>query len=149
MHEAEVRTWGSPMQAFGVRFAVHDRQRFEALQSLFGEVKQDKDAGQFRDADEWVRLVPEEGRGRFSWPTAAEREHWLAVRDSTPIAVPPADRQLSARWDFFRVFEVIEEGEYDLVGCDMVGEGVAEMDIDPHAYPYGGVGPFIALAEAF
>ena len=25
----------------------------------------------------------------------------------------------------------------------------AELRIDPHAYPYGGVGPLIALAEAF
>lgn len=31
----------------------------------------------------------------------------------------------------------------------MVEDGIAEMRIDPHAYPYGGVGPFIALAEAF
>jgi len=31
----------------------------------------------------------------------------------------------------------------------MFGDGVAEMHINPQAYPYGGVGPLIALAEAF
>jgi hypothetical protein len=31
----------------------------------------------------------------------------------------------------------------------MVGNAVAEMHINPHAYPYGGVGALIALAEAY
>jgi hypothetical protein len=31
----------------------------------------------------------------------------------------------------------------------MIDESHAEMQIDPSSYPYGGVGPFIALAEAF
>lgn len=47
------------------------------------------------------------------------------------------------------MFEAFEEGEYDLIGCEMIGNGVAEIQIDPHAYPYGGVGPLIALVEAF
>ena len=47
------------------------------------------------------------------------------------------------------MFEAIQESEYDLLSCEMVGGGVAEMHIKPHAYPYGGVGPLIALAEAF
>jgi hypothetical protein len=84
------------MEAFGVRFAVNNAQRFEALRSLFTEVKRDKDAGQPRDPEEWVRLVPDEIKARFTWPTPEERE-----------------------W------------------------------IEPHAYPYGGIGPLIALAEAF
>ena len=33
------------------------------------------------------------------------------------------------------MFEASEESEYDLLGCEMVGEEVAEMHIDPHAYP--------------
>src|SRR3712207_9233586 len=43
------------MEAFGVRFTVNDPQRFETLRALFAEVKRDKDAGQFRDPEEWVR----------------------------------------------------------------------------------------------
>jgi hypothetical protein len=94
-------------------------------------------------------LVPEEVRGQFAWPTPKERQRWLAARDSALIAIPlPADL-LGAKWDFYRVFEAIEDCDYDLLGCKLVGGGVAEMCIDPHGYPYGGVGSLIALVEAF
>ena len=76
------------MEAFGVRFAVDDPQRFEALHALYAEIKRDKDAGQFRDPAEWVRLVPDEVKGRFSWPTNEERRRWLVVRDSTRALRP-------------------------------------------------------------
>lgn len=137
------------MDTFGVRFSVNNPQRFETLRSLYAEVKRDKDAGQFRNPAAWVRLVPDEIKGQYSWPTAQERERWLAVRNSTLIAIPAPSQQLGAEWDFYRVFEAIEESEYDVLGCEMIGEGMAEMRINPHAYPYGGVGPLIALAEAF
>ena len=53
------------------------------------------------------------------------------------------------KWDFNRVFEAIEEGEYSVLGCELTEEMIAEMAIEPSAYPYGGVGPLIALVEAF
>jgi hypothetical protein len=137
------------MDAFGVRFAVNNPRRFQTLRSLYAEIKRDKETQQFRDPGNWVKLVPDEIKGKFSWPTSEERERWLAVRDSTLIAIPSPSQQLGAAWDFYRVFEAIEESEYDVLGCEMVGEGIAEMQINPHAYPYGGVGPLIALAEAF
>jgi hypothetical protein len=137
------------MDVFGVRFSVNNSERFKALRSLYVEIKRDKDAGEFRDPEEWVRLVPDDIKGRFFWPTREDREKWLSVRDSTPIEVPSPSQQLGSEWDFYRVFEAIEEGEYDVLGCEMVSEGAAQMCIEPHAYPYGGVGPLIALAEAF
>ncbi len=73
----------------------------------------------------------------------------MSVRNSTPVLVSEPSDQLGAQWDFYRVFEAIEESEYALLQCVMVDAGVGEMQIDPHSYPYGGVGPFIALAEAF
>jgi hypothetical protein len=73
----------------------------------------------------------------------------LAVRDSALIAIPSPSQQLGTEWDFYRVLEAIEESEYDVLGCEMVDEGIGEMHINPAAYPYGGVGPLIALAEAF
>jgi hypothetical protein len=137
------------VDAFGVRFAVDDPKRFETLRVLYAEVKRDQDAGIFRDPAEWVRLVPDAVKGRFLWPTDEERERWLAVRDSTVIAIPDPSEQLGAKWDFYRVFEAIEESEYDVLDCVLVEPGVGELRINPHAYPYGGVGPLIALAEAF
>lgn len=137
------------MDAFGVRFTASSPQRFNLLQSLYAEVKRDKDAGEFRDPARWLALVPDEIKGQFSWPTAEEREYWLAIRYTTPIAIPSTSQQLGGQWDFYRVFEAIEESEYDVLGCEMVSDDIAEMRIDPQAYPYGGVGPLIALAEAF
>jgi hypothetical protein len=137
------------MQAFGVRFTVDDAKRYEQLRSLFMEIKRDKDADQFRDPDEWVRLVPDEVKRGFIWPTSQQRAHWLSVRDSMPIAVPPPSEQIGSKWDFFSVFEAVEDSEYDLLECEETGDGAAEMRIDPQAYPYGGAGPFIALAEAY
>jgi hypothetical protein len=93
--------------------------------------------------------VPDEVKARFSWPTSEERLRWLAARPTATIAVANPSQQIGATGDFYRVFESIEESEYDLVECRLVGDGVAEMHINPHAYPYGGVGPLIALAEAF
>jgi|GEM_PF-2955394 len=137
------------MEAFGIRFAVNDTQRFESLRRIFVEVKQDMDAGVFREMQEWEKFVPEDIKPRFRWITEKERTEWAAVRNSTVIAVPEPADQLGGVWVFDRVFEAMEESEYTLLSCEMVEEGIAEMRIDPHAYPYGGVGPFIALAEAF
>jgi hypothetical protein len=137
------------MEAFGVRFTVNNSERFEALCALYAEVKKDKDAGQFRDPVEWARLVPHEVKAQYSWPTPEERSHWLGIRNSVVIAIPDPSRQLGAEWDFYRVFEAIEESDYDVLGCELIEPGVGELRIDPHAYPYGGVGPLIALAEGF
>jgi hypothetical protein len=137
------------MEAFGVRFAVNDAQRFESLRRIFVEAKKDKEANVFRDAKAWAALVPDEIKPRFSWMTDQERDEWAARRGSTVIAVSEPADQLGGVWAFDRVFEAIEESEYSLLSCEMVEDGIAEMRIDPHAYPYGGVGPFIALAEAF
>lgn len=138
------------MEAFGVQFHINDEQRFGELCSLYAEIKHDKDAGKFRDPAEWVALVPDRVKANFEWPTAEERERWVAVRDSTVIAVPESNEQLGAKWDFYRAFEAFEAGEYLVLDCVRVGESVGELRIDPcFGYPYGGVGPLIALAEAF
>lgn len=137
------------MEHLGIRFAVNDSGRFASLRSLFREVKRDKTAGDFREPQAWVSLVPEDVKASFAWPSSEERARWLAARHLTAISVPPPSAQIGSMWNFFSVFEALEDGEYDLLDCEMVGDGVAEMRVDPLAYPYGGLGPFIALAEAF
>jgi hypothetical protein len=137
------------MEAFGVRFAVSDQQKFEMLHGLFEEIKKDKDSGAFREVAAWAVLVPDDVKSRFSWLTNEEREWWRAKRNSAVVAVPEPADELGGVWIFDRVFEAIEESEYSLLACVTVAGGIAEMQIIPDAYPYGGVGPFIALAEAF
>ncbi len=82
------------MEAFGVRFGVNERGRLNALRSVFHEIKRDKDNGRFRDPGEWVLLVLDEVKSRFVWPTPEEREHWLAVRASTLVAISEPAEQL-------------------------------------------------------
>jgi hypothetical protein len=137
------------MKAFGVQFRIDDNRRFGELVGLLGEIKHDKDCGAFRDPAAWPSLVPDAIKTRFEWPTAAERSHWLSVRDTKLIRIANPNQQLGARWDFYRIFESIEEGDYSILGCECVGDSVGELRIDPNGYPYGGVGPLIALAEAF
>ena len=137
------------MEHFGIRFAFDDAARFEALRALFAELKKDKDVQEFRDPEEWKALVPEEVQARFDWPTDEERAEWLRVRYSTPILILPPGEQIGGRWNFYSVFEGIQDAEYLLLDVVETEPGVAELRIDPEAYPYGGLGPFIALAEAF
>ena len=83
------------MQAFGVRFAIDDPERFASLRSLFDALKKDKDAGVFRDPEAWKTLVPDDVKSKFSWPSAQARALWLARRP--PIVVTASSRPPWAR----------------------------------------------------
>lgn len=138
------------MKDFGVRFRVDDEKRFQELRNLFNAIKSDKDAESFRSDEDWLSFIPDSVKANFYWPTAVDREKWLKARDFTPIAISPPSHQIGATWNFFRVIESFETGEYGLVSCEPTAEkGVCEMHIDPWAYPYGGLGPLIALVESF
>jgi hypothetical protein len=134
------------MNAFGIRFTVRDPERFATLQTLFAAMKLDKESGAFRDTESWKALVPDDVRTKFAWPAATTHNSGRA--DQIVIIGEPAD-QLGVTWVFCRVFESVQEGEYALLACELVDATTAEIQIDPFAYPYGGLGPFIALAEAF
>jgi hypothetical protein len=96
-----------------------------------------------------LALYPDEIKPNFHWPTDQERQEWQERRPYTPIAISPPQHQLSQRWNFYRIFEAFEDGEYDLLSCEMTAPDVAEMRIETWAYPYGGLGCMIAMAEAF
>lgn len=137
------------MERFGVRFAFGDADRFEQLARLVDAVREDKAADEPRPPEDWKAFVPDEVKAGFRWPHDEERAAWLAVRARTPIAIGLPAEQLGSSWNFYAVFEAFDSGEYDVLGCERVADGIGEIVIDPHAYPYGGLGPFIALAEAF
>ena len=132
-----------------MRFAFDDGSRFEALRALFTGLKHDKDLQEFRDPEEWKAFFPPDVLGNFDWPSDEARAEWLRVRDSTPIFIALPEDQIGVRWNFYSVFEAVQRAEYLLLDLTVTEPGIAEMRIDPEAYPYGGVGPFIALVEAF
>jgi adenylate kinase family enzyme len=137
------------MEDFGVRFAFHDAARFQALRALFAELKKDKDVQEFRDPGEWKAFFPPEVLASFDWPSDEERAEWLRVRHSTTILIDLPEEQIGTRWNFYSVFESVQRAEYLLLDLVVTELGVAELRIEPEAYPYGGLGPFIALVEAF
>jgi hypothetical protein len=135
------------MEEFGIRFSVTNQTQFASLVVLFDRLKLDKVAGVEGTPEAWSALVPEDVRRHFGVPNDEARQRRIA--DRPPIIIREPSEQLGATWDFYRVFESIEEGDYDLLACEMVAPNTAEIHINPHGYPYGGVGPFIALAESY
>lgn len=135
------------VQDFGIRFATNNSARLASLQALFEELKKDKDAGLFRDPDAWKVLVPDEIKPNFAWPSAEERKAYL--ERMPPVIIEHPSNQLGAKWNFYRVFESVAEGDYELLGLEIIDDATAEIRINPKGYPYGGLGPFIALAEAY
>jgi hypothetical protein len=107
----------------------------------------DKTAGTEGTPEIWNALVPDDVKLHFFVPDDEARQRRIAERP--PIIISEPSEQIGATWDFYRVFESIEEGDYDLLACEMVGPDIAEIHINPHGYPYGGIGPFIALTEAY
>jgi hypothetical protein len=137
------------MRAYGIRFKVDNAKHFDRLRGLFYELKKDKDRKTFRSPDKWEQFFPDELKINFKWPTSDIQKMWSANKTSTPILFDDPFDYLGVVWDFYRVFDSIRSGEYSLIACEMTGPTSAEMQIDPTTYPYGGVGPLIALAEAF
>jgi hypothetical protein len=71
------------------------------------------------------------------------------MRSETIVCVPSPSGEIGKTWVFDRIFESIEECDYSLLQCQMLTVNIAEIHLDPYGYPYGGVGAWIALIEAF
>lgn len=135
-------------QGFGVHFRVDEPALFEPLVSLFAALKEAKASGDFGDSSEWkARMHPYVGSRLFGL-TNEERAVRHEARSSQVILVTPPQDAVGSHWDFGDILDCIENGEYDLLEIARRGDGSAELLIDPHAYPYGGVGCFIGLVEA-
>ncbi len=139
---------GSTVEEFGVKFNSGSDVHFEALKRLFEAVKKDKDDESSRDESEWINFIPEELRPNFIWPTEVERSEWQDFSKDKPVAIPDVAHQLSEKWDFYSIIDAFHNGDYDLLKCERIAESY-EMHIYPYGYPYGGIGPLIALAEGF
>jgi hypothetical protein len=140
---------GPPMTKFGVRFTATKAAQLAQFQALVRQVQKDKNADKLTASEKWVRMVPADVRARFAWPTPKERADWRRRREQSAILIGTPEQQLGTKWDFYRVFEQIEAGDYEILGCERTSESEAEVRIEPHGYPYGGLGPFIALVEAY
>lgn len=65
------------------------------------------------------------------------------------MVIPEPGEQLSKTWDFHSLVDCLHSGDYAVLGLELCGDSTAELQVFPYGYPYGGVGPLIALAEGF
>jgi len=137
------------MKHFGVRFEYGDAEHLEALCFLYAEIRRDKEAQHHRELSSWLHAIPAELRSGFDWPDELTLARLKHQRETCIALIPEPAEQLSARWDFYSLVESIHSGDYMVLGVELCGDSVAELQIDPDGYPYGGVGPLIALAEGF
>jgi hypothetical protein len=135
-------------QGFGVHFRVDQPGLFEPLVSLFAALKEAKTSSEFGNASEWkVRMHPDVCTRLFA-QTEEERAIRHEVRSSHIILVTSPQDAIGSYWDFGDILDCLENGEYDLLEIVRREDDSAELLIDPHAYPYGGIGCFIGLVEA-
>ena len=136
------------MEEFGIRFKNGSEEDFSALRKLFEAIKKDKDDESPRNESEWLAFVPKEHRSNFIWPSEIERSDWLEFSKDKAVAIPDVTDQISQKWDFYCIVDAFHNGDYDLLKCEKKND-LYEMHIYPYGYPYGGIGPLIALAEGF
>lgn len=137
------------MEKFGVRFTFDNAEHLEALGRLYGEIKQDKDSGSFRTFSSWAPLVPTQLRDNFDWPDEDALNELAQRRASSPVVISEPEDHLIGRWDFYSVVDSINTAEYTVLGLEQAGENIAELQINPDCYPYGGIGALMALVQGF
>ena len=136
------------MEAFGVKFRIERQDLFPSLVATFDALKRAKDSGDFGEPDRWAELLAPEARAHFDWPGEQEGQEQAVLRASHPVAIAAPADALGREWDFPSLLAAIENGEFSLLEIARLPDGTAELRINPEAYPYGGIGSFIALVEA-
>ncbi|MGN6580989.1 MAG: hypothetical protein ACTHJ1_13530 [Bordetella sp.] len=137
------------MTEFGVRFTFKNSKDLAALSLLYSELKRDKDSDHCRDHSCWPPLIPPGLIENFGWLDANALSAAEHRRRTRPVVIDKPADQLSARWNFDSLVDSINTGDYSLLRLEVIGRSLAELRIYPYGYPYGGLGPLIALAEGF
>ena len=135
--------------ALYVEFAYAEPEQRDSITRVVDALREAKRSGEFRDDSHWLAFFDDEARSTFWWPTPEELDSWQKRWFSTPPDQRLSDPALETPWDFGSMIEAFQNGDYDLLGCREVGDGLARIEFDAHAYPYGGTGCMHALIEAF
>lgn len=136
------------MQAFGVNFRVDRQDLFPHLVAVFDALKLAKATEDFGSLEQWHLLLPTEASTHFHWPSEIELQEAASIRASHPVIITAPEDALGMEWDFASLLDAVQNGEYSLIEISKTTETTAELRIDPEAYPYGGIGAFVALVEA-
>ena len=132
-----------------VEFAYSDERQLESITQVFEALREAKRSGEFRDDAYWLEFFPDSARSTFWWPTPRELDAWKERWFSTPTPQRWSEPSLKTPWIFGSMIEAFENGEYELLRCRRVEAGVARLEFDVHAYPFGGTRCMHALIAAF
>jgi hypothetical protein len=131
-----------------VEFSVDHEAQLERLRALVVALQSEKRGETQRSTVELEALFGPDLLERFERPSAAARARRREELRSRPVVELPTERAVGTRWDFDSMIHAIMEGDYDLLGCDRVGERRARLTFVANGHPYGGVGALVALVEA-
>jgi hypothetical protein len=134
---------------FFVEFEIASEGRYRQLVMVVEALRQAKQSDEWRDDGYWLAFFDQEARSHFWWPTPAEEQEWQRRWFSTPVPERFTDPSLEHPWAFDGMIDAFRDGEYDLLGCRKVSDGVGRLEFAPHAWPYGGPDCMEALIEAF
>jgi hypothetical protein len=131
-----------------IEFEFSDKERFMMLVKMFNALNEAKRAHSFPNDDFWLSFLDEQARAFFWWPTERELQEWIKRWQATPVSQRFTD-STQLRWTFGSMLDAFQNGEYELVACTLVSNGVGRLEFEPLAWPYGGTGCIQALVEAF
>jgi len=136
------------MDNFGIRFRIDRPDLYAALEDAFADLKRAKDEEAFGNAGDWKQKLHPEVAPRLFALSDEERVMDHHLRSVRPVVITSPQEAIGSCWDFGAILDAVEMGDYQLLESKRIDDHTVELRIDPHGYPYGGLGAFIALAEA-
>lgn len=136
------------MDNFGVHFRIDRPELYAPLADIFQELKQSKESEDFGVPSDWKEKLHPEVASLLFTLTDEECAIDHHLRSTNPIIITPPQDAIGSAWDFGAILDTVEMGDYQLVEIATRDDQTAELRIEPYGYPYGGIGAFIALAEA-
>ena len=127
-----------------VEFSFSRIERFNKISTVFNSIKEAKITNDFRDDNYWLELFDEESRKNFWWPTEQEVQEW-----ELKWKLSNHDPDTVSGWTFGSMILAFEDGEYELVSCSQKDANKGRMDINTYSWPFGGLGCFEMLIQAF
>lgn len=133
-----------------IEFSYNDESVFRRIFNLIDYIKMKKDSEQLDCNDtKIIDFYNENEIEYFWWPTEEEaKEFWDKY-----YSLEEEERYLFLKsnnvWDLESVIDSISAGEYEIIGCKRVREGVGIFYFKPWAYPYGGADPLVQLIKPF
>jgi hypothetical protein len=137
------------MNASFLEFEISDSARLEILMKVFAALQQAKKSGVFQGEAYWLDFFDETARSYFWWPTEMEIHDWKRRWDATPVSRRSTNESLKTPWLFGSMIDAIHNGEYELVRCIPISEGVGRLLFQPLADPFGGTDALRILIESF